>query len=89
MVHYLGYNDILRIYATAQRDGVDYNLALIETDFQKTKKEPFDPEYMKALFDYAYRKGRRGYRWHKEPPLLAAAQRYRLLDDDSNSSRNH
>lgn len=41
----------------------------IETDFLKTKHEAFDPEYMKALFDYAFAKGRRGYAWHKAPPL--------------------
>jgi len=74
MVHYLGYNDILRIYATARRDGVDYNLAFIETDFAKIKREPFDPEYMKALFDYAFEKGQQGYAWHKEPPLLEIAK---------------
>jgi hypothetical protein len=74
MIHYLGYNDILRIYDTAKRDGIDYNLAFIETDFVKTKRDPFDPEYMKALFDYGQEKGRRGYAWHKEPPLFQVAQ---------------
>jgi hypothetical protein len=33
MTHYSGYNDILRIYATTKRDGVDYNLAYIGADF--------------------------------------------------------
>jgi len=74
MIHYLGYNDILQIYYTTKRDRIDYNLAFIETDFLKTKREPFDPEYMKALFDYAYEKGRRGYAWHKEPPLFQTAE---------------
>ena len=74
MIHYLGYNDILRIYDTTKRDSIDYNLAFIEPDFLKTKREPFDPEYMKALFDYGYDKGRRGYAWHKEPPNLQIAQ---------------
>jgi hypothetical protein len=74
MIHYLGYDDILRIYNTTKRDGIDYNLAFIETDFLNTRREPFDPEYMKALFGYAYEKGRRGYAWHKEPPLLQTAQ---------------
>jgi hypothetical protein len=69
MVHYLGYNDMLRIYETARRDHVDYNLAFIETDFLKKKREAFDPEYMKALFDYAFEKGRHGYAWHKAPPI--------------------
>ena len=70
MIHYLGYNDILRLYETSKRDNVDYNLAFIETDFLRKKRDVFDPEYMKALFDYAYEKGRRGYAWHKQPPAL-------------------
>ena len=70
MIHYLGYNDLVRIYETAKDDGFDYNLAFIGTDYLMKKREPFDPDYMKALFDYAFEKGRRGYAWHKEPPIL-------------------
>jgi hypothetical protein len=70
MIHYLGYNDILRLYNTAKRDGIDYNLAYIETDFSATRNDPFDPEYMKALFEYAYKKGKQNSFWHKEPPVL-------------------
>jgi hypothetical protein len=70
MIHYLGYNDTLRLYDSAKRDGIDYNLAFIETDFAKAKRDPFDPEYMKALFDYSYEKARRGPVWHKEPPVF-------------------
>jgi hypothetical protein len=75
MIHYSGYNDILRIYATTKRDGVDYNLAYIEPDFPNTKHEDFDPAYLKALFDYGYAKGRAGYAWRKAPPILEAAAR--------------
>ena len=70
MLHYSGYNDILRIYATTKRDGVDYNLAYIEPDFPAIKHEDFDPKYLRALFDYGYAKGHAGYPWHKAPPLL-------------------
>lgn len=70
MIHYLGYNDMLRIYEAARRDNFDYNLAFIETDFLKTRREPFDPVYMRALFDYALEKGQRGYAWHKAPPIF-------------------
>jgi hypothetical protein len=70
MIHYLGYNDVMRIYETVKDDGFDYNLAFIEPDFNKKKREPFDPEYLRALFDYALEKSRGGYRWHKEPPIL-------------------
>jgi len=71
MIHYSGYNDVLRIYATARRDGVDYNLAYIGPDFTVEHQESFDPVYMKALFDYGYQKAIHGYRWHKTPPILA------------------
>jgi len=69
MIHYSGYNDILRIYGTTKRDGVDYNLAFIESDFPVTKHEDFDPAYLRALFEYGYAKGRQGS-WHKAPPIL-------------------
>jgi len=69
MVHYLGYNDMLRLYESARRDHVDYNLAFIETDFLKKKREAFDPEYMKELFDHSFAKGQQGYAWHKAPPI--------------------
>jgi hypothetical protein len=77
MIHYSGVNDILRIYNTTQRDGVDYNLAYIQSDFPAMKHEDFDPAYLNALFQYGYAKGRAGYPWHKAPPGLekaAAAQ---------------
>lgn len=70
MVHYIGYNDLLRIYAQAKRDGIDYNLAYIETDFPNVKHQKFDPEYMNSLFEHAYAKGLRGFAWHKAPPVL-------------------
>ncbi len=68
MIHYSGYNDIMRIYSTTKRDGVDYNLAYIEPDFPAVKHEDFDPAYLRSLFDYGYAKGRAGYPWRKSPP---------------------
>ena len=73
MIHYSGYNDIIRIYATTKRDGVDYNLAYIESDFPGWDHEPFDPTYMNYLYNYGYARGRAGYRWRKAPPYLRAA----------------
>jgi Patatin-like phospholipase len=70
MIHYSGYNDIVRIFATTQRDGVDYNLAYIGADFSAERKEDFDTTYMRALFDYGYQQGRHGYPWRKAPPIL-------------------
>src|SRR4051812_29351655 len=70
MIFYSGYNDVIRIYSTTQRDGVDYNLAYIETDFRDWDHAPFDPTYMNYLFNYGYARGRAGYRWRKTPPIL-------------------
>jgi hypothetical protein len=74
MIHYSGYNDILRIYNTTQRDGVDYNLAYIGRDFTVEHREDFDPVYMRALFDYGYKKAARGYSWEKVPPIFSQPQ---------------
>ena len=70
MIHYSGYNDAYRIYTTSKRDGVDYNLAYIGSDFTVEHKESFDRTYMRALFDYGYQRARAGYRWNKAPPGL-------------------
>ncbi|MDF3072974.1 MAG: hypothetical protein K0S54_641 [Alphaproteobacteria bacterium] len=63
-----GYNDVLRIYANAKQDRIDFNLAYIESDFTQISPEPFDTAYMRALFDYGYQRGRAGYKWDKVPP---------------------
>jgi hypothetical protein len=68
MIHYSGYNDVLRIYSTTQRDGVDYNLAYIGRDFTVEHKADFDPVYMNALFDYGYQRAVQGYPRRKAPP---------------------
>lgn len=71
MLRSSGANDLTRIYFVTQRDGVDYNLAYIGSDF--TVPHPvanFDQAYMNALFDHGYRTARRGYPWQKTPPLL-------------------
>lgn len=72
MIRASGYNDVLRIYETSKRDGVDYNLAFIGEDFTLGHKVPFDQAYMRALFDYAYQRARAGYPWRKAPPILEA-----------------
>jgi len=63
-----GVGDLYKLYVTAQRDGVDYNLAAIPQDFKMEYKEEFDPVYMKALYDVGYKMARNGYPWAKQPP---------------------
>jgi hypothetical protein len=60
--------DLFRLYLLAKRDGADFNLAAIPATFSQEGKEPFDREYMQALFDAGV--AQRGARWFKEPPEL-------------------
>lgn len=66
-----GVGDLYRIYATTRRDGVAYNLALIDTDFTEAYKGPFDREYMTKLFEYGRLKAKNGFPWRKAPPGFA------------------
>jgi len=68
MISSAGLNDVVRIFSVTQRDGVGYNLAYIGSDFDVPLTQPFDPGYMRALYDYAYQRARRGYDWSKSPP---------------------
>jgi len=68
MIGASGQNDMIRIYETCRRDGVDYKLAYIGTDFTMELPQPFDPVYMRALFDYGYQQARHGYDWKRTPP---------------------
>ncbi|HSJ42307.1 MAG TPA: patatin-like phospholipase family protein, partial [Xanthobacteraceae bacterium] len=63
-----GGGDLYRIYATAKRDGVDFNYAYIGNDFDTPYRSPFQPEYMNKLYEYGFELGRRGYRWEMVPP---------------------
>ena len=63
-----GQNDLIRIYETCRQDGVDYKLAYIGSDFTMELSTPFDPAYMRTLFDYGYQQARHGYDWKTTPP---------------------
>ena len=63
-----GIGDLYRIYLTTLKDGLDYNLAYIPSSFNVPKKEDFDTEYMRQLFDLGYSMAAKGYPWQKTPP---------------------
>jgi predicted acylesterase/phospholipase RssA len=67
-----GIGDLYRIYATTQRDKVDFNLAYIPKEFDAPHPHEFETEYMRKLFDFAYRRAVGGYPWERLPPGLAA-----------------
>lgn len=67
-----GVGDLYRIYLTAQRDGVDFNLAYVPPSFTTPHTKDFDTAYMQALFKVGYDLGAAGYEWRKEPPGYTA-----------------
>ncbi len=69
MIAASGYNDVTRIYANTLRDGIDFNLAFIGTDFNEQLPSPFDTKFMRDLFEYGYAKALHGYAWAKQPPF--------------------
>jgi hypothetical protein len=69
MIAASGYNDVLRIFNNTQRDGIGFNLAYIGSDFDQELPAPFDQGYMRALFQYGFERGRRGYDWARRPPI--------------------
>lgn len=66
--------DIYRLYAFAQRRGLDFNLAYIPADFKshQNPKDFFDKKEMQRLFKRGYDDAINGYEWHKTPPGYAA-----------------
>jgi hypothetical protein len=71
-----GNGDLYRIFATTQRDGVDFNLAYIPAEFTEQPTQDFDPVYMTKLFNAGYNAATQngGYPWRKAPPGFAGSQ---------------
>ena len=63
-----GVGDLYQIFALCKRDGNEFNLAYIPSDFTDEPTEGFDPVYMKKLLDFGYQAAVQGYPWTKAPP---------------------
>lgn len=63
-----GVGDLYRIYATAQRDHIDFNLTAIPATFNTPHREEFDTHYMRDLFATGKQIAQAGYQWQKYPP---------------------
>jgi len=63
-----GVGDLYRIFALAERDDLNFNLAFIPPTFEETPNELFDPVWMQKLFDLGYEMGKGGYPWKDAPP---------------------
>jgi hypothetical protein len=68
MIHTQGIGDLYRIYLTAQRDGVKFNLTHIPADFQHLHPEEFDTAFMVALYERGYQLAMGGQAWRQLPP---------------------
>nr|WP_314073398.1 patatin-like phospholipase family protein [uncultured Roseococcus sp.] len=66
-----GYNDAVRIWLNAERDGVEFRMAYIGRDFTVAYDKPFDQAYMTPLFDYGFERARAGYPWSRQPPFTS------------------
>jgi len=75
MISSQGYNDVLRIYFAAERDGVDYNLAFIGRDFTVEYDKPFEQSYMRGPANSPPEAGsNRHLRPVNSPPLTAGTE---------------
>jgi len=63
-----GIGDLYRIYATTQRDGIDFNLTFIPRTFNTPHAAEFDTNYMRELYAVGRNAALSGYRWEKYPP---------------------
>jgi hypothetical protein len=69
-----GVGDLYRIYATTQRDGIDFNLTYIPPTFNTPHMEEFDTNYMRELYAVGRNLAQAGYQWQKYPPGFEPGQ---------------
>jgi predicted patatin/cPLA2 family phospholipase len=68
MIRTQGIGDLYQIFALCKRDGNNFHLAYIPSDFEEVPTEEFDPIYMKKLYDLGYETALKGYPWKENPP---------------------
>jgi predicted acylesterase/phospholipase RssA len=71
MISSSGHNDIVRLQALAERDGVEFSLAYIHEDFTQPWERPFDRDWMRALFDYGRTRALAGRAWVDTHPTFS------------------
>ncbi|WP_171230357.1 patatin-like phospholipase family protein [Ruegeria sp. HKCCA4008] len=63
-----GVDDLTIAYKLSLQRRAEYQATWIGTDFDYPLAEPFDPDYMRALFDYGYQRFKSGALWSNRPP---------------------
>ena len=60
MSKYITTADVRRLELLARKTGAELRFISVPTEFNAESNEPFDPEYMKALYDFGYSAGLSG-----------------------------
>lgn len=60
--------DLLKLYVSAKRNNIDFNMAVVPYQFDFEAKEAFDKDYMQALYKLGFQTAVQGYQWRKTPP---------------------
>jgi len=63
-----GVGDLYRMYSNAMRDGIAFRAVWVPDSFTMEEPTPFDPAYMKALYNVGLEMGRNGITWATQPP---------------------
>jgi hypothetical protein len=63
-----GMTDIYRLYMLTQRDGLAFRLATIPEGFVRQQREPFEQEFMRALYGVGLGLGEYQENWMDAPP---------------------
>jgi predicted patatin/cPLA2 family phospholipase len=61
--------EVADVFSAAQRDSIAFKLAHIGRDFEHTSHGAFDPDYMRALFEYGFQEARDGQAFRDTPPI--------------------
>ena len=67
-----GTGDLYKIYAITERDRTKFQVLWVPPDFDVVAHEPFDRDYMRALYELGQDIGQRGGSWHARPPNFTA-----------------
>ena len=62
--------DLIRIWALAERDGVDFNYIGIPKEEKEAAMDAFNPDEMRRLFDLGHRMALEEQPWRKDPPTF-------------------
>lgn len=74
MIKTQGIGDIYRAYVDSNDAGFDFNYIDIPREFKQKPEEPFDPKYMKALFNFGFQMAHEGLKLSKAPPYFTSSE---------------